>query len=189
MPESLPCLIFAMALQWKGVHQSSSSCSGIVCVHCNGMVEMWVFLFVGWVLTMGLCRWIILCWDCVGILCLEGAICIGKVFDDEYVWIFCIKRACLMMWREKRVRGWEWRESDKERDRISGEGKKIEYKIQMNINCVNIHNYCNNNGYLDNFGLIDVGNVWSKMCKTCYFFEFTKAGVIAFRLSLVGRVK
>lgn len=70
-----------------------------------------------------------------------------------------------------------------------GRGKKIEYKIQMNINCVNIHNYCNNNGYLDNFGLIDVGNVWSKMCKTCYFFEFTKAGVIAFRLSLVGRVK
>ena len=41
----------------------------------------------------------------MGILCLEGAICIGKVFDDEYVWIFCIKRACLMMWREKRVRG------------------------------------------------------------------------------------
>jgi len=59
----------------------------------------------------------------------------------------------------------------------------------MNINCVNIHNYCSNNGYLDNFGLIEVGNVWSKMCKACYFFEFTKAGVIAFRLSLVGRVK
>ena len=56
----------------------------------------------------------------------------------------------------------------------------------MNINCVNIHNYCSNNGYLDNFGLIEVGNVWSKMCRTCYFFEFTKVGVIAFRLSLVG---
>lgn len=59
----------------------------------------------------------------------------------------------------------------------------------MNINRINIHNYYSNNGYLDNFGLIDVRNFWVKCVKLATFLYFTKAGVIALRLSLVRKVK
>ena len=44
----------------------------------------------------------------------------------------------------------------------------------MNSNSVNIHGYCNNFGYLDNFDLTDVEDFWSKMDKICYFLYFVK---------------
>ena len=46
--------------------------------------------------------------------------------------------------------------------------------MQMNSNHINIHGYCSNFGYLDNFGLTDVEDFWSKMCKICYFLYFVK---------------
>ena len=50
------------------------------------------------------------------------------------------------------------RERERERSNLMQEKKKrIKYKIQMNSNCVNIHSYCSNNGYLHNFSLIEVG--------------------------------
>ena len=58
-----------------------------------------------WVLIMCLCKWSIWCWDCVGILCLEG--------------------------KRKRVRGREWRESD-ERER---ERERDLWREQKNIKC------------------------------------------------------
>ena len=44
----------------------------------------------------------------------------------------------------------------------------------MNSNHINIHGNCSNFGYLDNFGLTDVEDFWSKMCKICYFVYFVK---------------
>ena len=54
------------------------------------------------------------------------------------------------------------REREREREReiksnAREKKKRIKYKIQMNSNCVNIHSYCSNNGYLHNFSLIEVG--------------------------------
>ena len=54
------------------------------------------------------------------------------------------------------------------------EKKIVKYKMQMNSNCVNIHNYCSNFGYLENFNLTDVEDFCGKMCKICYFLYFAK---------------
>jgi len=47
----------------------------------------------------------------------------------------------------------------RERER---ERKKKNYSIR-----VNMHNYCSNFGYLNNFSLIDVKDFGGKMCKLC----------------------
>ena len=52
--------------------------------------------------------------------------------------------------------------------------KYKKYKMQINSNRVNIHGYCSNFGYLDNFNLTDVKDFWSKMYKICYFLYFVK---------------
>ena len=56
-----------------------------------------------------------------------------------------------------------------EREKIKKRKRKERYS-----NCVNIHSYCSNFRYLDNFGLIDVEDFWSKMCKISYFLYFAK---------------
>ena len=56
--------------------------------------------------------------------------------------------------------------------------------MQMNNNCVNIHNYYSNFGYLDNFNLTDVEDFWAKCVKFVTFHilqSFTKADVIALK--------
>ena len=55
---------------------------------------------------------------------------------------------------------------------------KEKKKIESYSNSVNIHDYCSNFGYLDNFGLIDVEDFWGKMYKICcllYFAKFFKS--------------
>ena len=42
--------------------------------------------------------------------------------------------------------------------------------MQMKSNCVNIHGYCSNFGYLKNFGLTNVEDFLGKMYKICYIF-------------------
>ena len=54
------------------------------------------------------------------------------------------------------------------------EKKFIKKRKERYSNCVDIHSYCNNFGYLDNFNLIDVEDFWSKMCKISYFLYFAK---------------
>ena len=44
----------------------------------------------------------------------------------------------------------------------------------MNNNCVNIHGYCSDFGYLDNFDLTDVKDFWGKIYKFCSFLYFAK---------------
>ena len=44
----------------------------------------------------------------------------------------------------------------------------------MNGNRINIHGYCSNFGYLDNFSLIDVKDFWGKMCQICYLLYLVK---------------
>ena len=51
---------------------------------------------------------------------------------------------------------------------------KEKKKIESNSNRVNIHDYCSNFRYLDNFGLIEMEEFWGKMCKICCFFYFAK---------------
>ena len=46
--------------------------------------------------------------------------------------------------------------------------------MQMNGNRINIHGYCSNFGYLDNFSLIDVKDFWGKMCQICYLLYLVK---------------
>ena len=54
------------------------------------------------------------------------------------------------------------------------EKKFIKKRKERYSNCVDIHSYCSNFGYLDNFDLIDVEDFWSKMCKISYFLYFEK---------------
>ena len=51
---------------------------------------------------------------------------------------------------------------------------KEKKKIESYSNRVNIHDYCSNFGYLDNFGLIEMEEFWGKMCKICCFLYFAK---------------
>ena len=45
---------------------------------------------------------------------------------------------------------------ERERWEMRDEREIFLKKIERYSNCVNIHSYCSNFGYLDNFGLIDV---------------------------------
>ena len=113
----------------------------------------------------------------MGILCLEGKIFVAEVFDDGYVWEFCV-------WRERgresgeesdgKVTRERERERERERDQICGEKKIIKYKMQMNSNYINIHGYCSNFEYLENFSLTDVKDFWGKMCQICYLLYLAK---------------
>ena len=42
--------------------------------------------------------------------------------------------------------------------------------MQMKSNCVNIHGYCSNFGYLKNFGLTNVEDFWAKCVKFVAFY-------------------
>ena len=61
-----------------------------------------------------------------------------------------------------------------ERSNLWKEKKIIKYKMQMKSNRINIHSYYSNFGYLDNFGLTDVEDLWGKICKICCFLYFAK---------------
>ena len=48
-------------------------------------------------------------------------------------------------------------------------------KYKINSNCVYLHGYCNNNGYLDNVSFTNVRDFWGKID---HFFYFLMTGVI-----------
>lgn len=51
-------------------------------------------------------------------------------------------------------------------------------------NCVNIHGYRSNFGYINNYSLSNVGSFLVKMCKFMHFLYYTPAGVNALKPGL-----